>query len=162
MNFFLQGGQDATGCGGYAFGLNATEHAANGLFDDAAVTVWERGSTPEVIWKSKGKHRGMAILSSTYIRTGCNFAVYIIIGGYAYRLCKLPPSGISGVTEKCFQDGHLNFSGPYTWLMVLTNHDEGVTWDIQYKQTALRYSSHSMDLFLESWTILIPFGRFQI
>ena len=28
----------------------------------------------------------------------------------------MPASGISGVTEECFQNGHLNFDGPYTWI----------------------------------------------
>ena len=35
------------------------EHAADGLFDDAAVTTWNRGSTAEVIWASGANHRGM-------------------------------------------------------------------------------------------------------
>ena len=45
-------------CGAYAFGNYTTDHAAAGLFDDAAVTVWYRGSTAEVIWKTGAKHRG--------------------------------------------------------------------------------------------------------
>lgn len=28
----------------------------------------------------------------------------------------MPAAGISGVTEQCFQNGHLNFDGPYTWV----------------------------------------------
>ena len=35
-----------------------TEHAANGVYDGAAVTTWERGSSAAVIWKADGKHRG--------------------------------------------------------------------------------------------------------
>jgi len=35
------------------------EHAADGLFDNAAVTKWERGKAAEVLWKSGAKHRGM-------------------------------------------------------------------------------------------------------
>ena len=34
------------------------EHAADGLFDNAAVTEWERGKAAEVLWKSGAKHRG--------------------------------------------------------------------------------------------------------
>ena len=37
-------------------------------------------------------------------------------GGYAYRLCKVPAGGISKVTEQCFRDGHLSFSGKNTWI----------------------------------------------
>ena len=33
-------------------------------------------------------------------------------GGYSYRLCKIPPEGRSGLTEECFQQGHLAFAGP--------------------------------------------------
>ena len=46
------------GCGGYTGGSNATDHANQGLFDDAAVTVWTRGENAEVIWKSKYRHEG--------------------------------------------------------------------------------------------------------
>ena len=41
------------------------------------------------------------------------------LGGYAYRLCKVGGSGIAGVTEECFQKGHLKFEGPDNWLMFL-------------------------------------------
>ena len=34
------------------------EHAAEGLFDAAAVTTWNRGGTAEVIWASGANHRG--------------------------------------------------------------------------------------------------------
>ena len=30
-------------------------------------------------------------------------------------------SGIAGVTEECFQEGHLKFDGPYTWLLLLSS-----------------------------------------
>lgn len=39
-----------------------TEHAANGIYDGAAITLWERGSSAAVIWKSGAKHRGRPIL----------------------------------------------------------------------------------------------------
>jgi len=81
-------------CGGFSQGKSAMEHADDGLFNDAAVTRWRRGKTAEVLWKSGAKHGG----------------------GYAYRLCKVPSTGISGVTEQCFQNGHLRFDGRYTWV----------------------------------------------
>ena len=48
-------------CGGYAYGKNATEHASQGLFDDAAITVWRRGESVEVIWLSHVRHRGKTL-----------------------------------------------------------------------------------------------------
>jgi len=99
-------------CSGYTRGLNVTEHAANGIYDGAAITLWERGSSAAVIWKSGAKHRG----------------------GYAYRLCKLGKDGYAGLTEECFQDGHLKFDGEYNWLQVLSG-DEVVT---TIRQTAIR------------------------
>ena len=38
------------------------DHAADGLFDDAAVTRWRRGGTATVIWKSGARHRGRKII----------------------------------------------------------------------------------------------------
>ena len=37
------------------------------------------------------------------------------MGGYAWRLCRIPKEGISGLTEECFQNGHLSFNGA-RWL----------------------------------------------
>ena len=51
-----------------------------------------RGSTQEVAWLMDANHGG----------------------GYSYRLCKIPPEGRSGLTEECFQQGHLSFAGPGT------------------------------------------------
>ena len=45
-------------CGGFIKGRDATVYAGNGLYDDAAITIWTRGSTAEVIWKTQAKHRG--------------------------------------------------------------------------------------------------------
>ena len=39
-------------------GKNATQYAENGKFDNAAITVWNRGSNADVIWKTQAKHRG--------------------------------------------------------------------------------------------------------
>ena len=36
-------------CAGYSGGKSAIDHAADGLFDDAAVTKWRRGSAAEVV-----------------------------------------------------------------------------------------------------------------
>jgi len=77
------------------------EHAAEGLFDNAFVTTWKRGETADVYWASGGRHRG----------------------GFAYRLCKVGNGGISKVTEKCFQDGHMDFVGSTTWIQDLKNKD---------------------------------------
>ena len=54
-------------CGGYEGGKPAIEYWAEGLFNNAPVTEWKRGSTPQVYWKQAAEHRG----------------------GYAYRLCKV-------------------------------------------------------------------------
>jgi len=82
------------GCGGFVGGKSAMEHAAEGLFVNAPVTTWTRGSNQEVYWASNVGHQG----------------------GYAYRLCKLPYAGaIDKVTEQCFQNGHLKFAGDKTW-----------------------------------------------
>jgi len=50
--------QKVDNCGGYAYGKSAMDHAAEGLFNGAAVTTWNRGSTAEVIWSSNANHRG--------------------------------------------------------------------------------------------------------
>ena len=52
------------GCGGFTFGKSAMEHAEDGLFDNAAVTKWDRGKAAEVLWKSGAKHQGVSRFSS--------------------------------------------------------------------------------------------------
>ena len=53
-----------------------TEHAANGVYDGAAITTWERGSSAAVIWKADGKHRGTsADASLTEIMRNAYYAV---------------------------------------------------------------------------------------
>ena len=59
---------------------------------------------------------------------------FISIGGYAYRLCKLGEAGYAGLTEECFQEGHLKFYGEYNWLQVLSKDDIVTT----IRQTAIR------------------------
>ena len=39
------------------------------------------------------------------------------LGGYIYRLCKLPDEGIEGLTEECFQEGSLKFEGGKVWFV---------------------------------------------
>jgi len=89
------------GCGGYPGGYSAMKHASEGLFDNAFVTQWNRGESAAVYWASGARHRG----------------------GYSYRLCKVPAGGIAKVTEKCFQDGHLDFVGDKTWIQDLKDTD---------------------------------------
>ena len=45
------------------------------------------------------------------------------VGGYSYRLCKLPSGGISELTEECFQQNHLDFVGDHQWV-VMDNEPE--------------------------------------
>ena len=42
------------------------------------------------------------------------------------RLCKVGGDGIAGVTEECFQQGHLNFVQPNTWLLYLKDGDNDI------------------------------------
>lgn len=80
---------DATGfdCpgGGYGFGPDALDID----FKEVITTEWKIGSVVEAAWAIQANHGG----------------------GYAYRLCKMPKEGIKGLTEKCFNEGHLNFVG---------------------------------------------------
>ena len=60
-------------------------------------------------------------------------------GGYAYRLCKVPPGGISQVTEQCFRNGHLSFSGEDTWFWSKRRDDSTTfTGDSWTRQRAAR------------------------
>jgi len=82
-------GQDCEG-GGWSYGPRAEDTE----FEDIPITVWERGSAQEVAWLMDANHGG----------------------GYSYRLCKIPAEGRSGLTEECFQQGHLAFAGPESWI----------------------------------------------
>ena len=88
-------------CGGYEGGKPAIEHFGNGLFDNAPVTEWIRGEPAEVYWLQQADHRG----------------------GYAYRLCKVPEEGVIGITEACFQEGHLDFYGNTSWIYYRATKD---------------------------------------
>ena len=59
-------------------------------------------------------------------------------GGYAYRLCKVPSEGVIGITEECFQNGHLEFYGPNTWIMYVEN--ENSAGEISVQRNATRTS----------------------
>ena len=59
-------------------------------------------------------------------------------GGYAYRLCKVPAGGISQVTEQCFRDGHLSFSGDDTWIWEKTGKSRSFTGADWSRQRAAR------------------------
>ena len=54
----------------------------------------------------------------------------------------MPAGGISKVTEKCFQNGHLEFDGLYTWV---TNKDRGAPFD---REIAIR----TIDVNGNQWT----------
>ena len=77
-------------CGAYAFGRNAEEYQ----WPNAPTTEWIAGSSQEVTWYASANH----------------------LGGYIYRLCKLPEGGPPGLTEECFQEGSLKFSGDKVWF----------------------------------------------
>merc|ERR1719512_5843 len=87
-------GGTPTSCGGYTGGKSALEHYSDGLFGEPASTVWTRGKAEPVYWTTGAGHKG----------------------GYAYRLCKIPPGGVSQITEECFNQGHLDFAGDSTWI----------------------------------------------
>ena len=62
--------------------------------------------------------------------------IMVYLGGYAYRLCKVPTGGISKVTEQCFRDGHLSFAGDDTWIFKRESRRvTGLQWR---KQRAVR------------------------
>jgi len=84
-------GTDCPG-GGAGFGPDAREYVAT-HDAQAQTTTWEAGSVQDVMWNIKANHGG----------------------GYAYRLCMVPDEGVTGVTETCFQQGHLDFFGDKSW-----------------------------------------------
>jgi len=82
------------GCGGYTGGKPAFEHYEDGLFGETFTTTWTRGNPEAVYWTDMAAHAG----------------------GYAYRLCKIPPGGVTQITEECFNEGHLSFAGNNNWI----------------------------------------------
>ena len=66
------------------------DHYADGLFDNAPTTTWTRGKAEPVYWTTGAGHEG----------------------GYAYRLCKIPPGGVTQITEECFNQGKYHGRDP--------------------------------------------------
>ena len=87
----LGGYYESFGCGSFAYGGLAHQYD----WPHAPITKWKAGSIEEVAqWQTLGRHAG----------------------GYSYRLCKIPAEGISGLTEECFQNGHLDFIDDKQWV----------------------------------------------
>ena len=68
--------QSAGSCGAFLGGQNTTDYAVDGYFDDAAVTVWNRGTNAEVIWKvaqseTAGHHKGGFFFSNKLLLSQC-------------------------------------------------------------------------------------------
>ena len=94
-----EGPAQAFGCGGFAYGGLAHQYD----WPNAPVTTWKAGSIEDVgLWFPFANHGG----------------------GYSYRLCKTPEEGISGLTEECFQNGYLEFSGDTQWMYFGTSYIE--------------------------------------
>ena len=104
-------------------------------------------------------------LDSTHIRSACVLFAYILrnwtplgqteinglnffIGGFAYRLCKLGKEGFCGITEECFQEGHLKFDGPDSWLQLLSKDTVVAT----IRQTAIRVTQGTTPAEGSEWT----------
>ena len=78
--------------GGYAFGIKAEETK---FVHKIYTTEWKLGDVVEVAWGILVNHGG----------------------GYSYRLCRLSEeTGRKGVTEECFQQTPLKFSGEKQWI----------------------------------------------
>lgn len=92
------GGIQGGGCGGYVGGKPALTHYKEGFFGNPHVTTWKRGVPADVYWTSHAHHRG----------------------GYAFRLCKVENGEVWKVTEECFNNGHLKFSGMYIDIVYYT------------------------------------------
>jgi len=83
------GGKDCPG-GGFGYGPDAI----NESYPYSKTTTWKAGSVVEAAWGIIANHGG----------------------GYSYRLCKVPNQGHAGLTEDCFQKGHLDFYGDSSWV----------------------------------------------
>merc|ERR1712045_370534 len=66
-------------------------------FPQTITTEWEIGSEQEVVWTTRGSHKG----------------------GYTYRLCKMPKKGRAAITEKCFTKNVLEFATNFTMIKSL-------------------------------------------
>lgn len=78
-------------CPGGGFGYGPA--AENVSFPGAQTTVWRAGGVEKVGWGITANHGG----------------------GYSYRLCRAPAAG-EALTEECFQQTVLRFSGDTQWV----------------------------------------------
>ena len=82
------------GNGGWPGGPLAEDYFMSPGFPDMVTTEWKAGSVEEAGHWMAANHGG----------------------GYSYRLCKVPEEGMKGLTEECFQQGHLEFFGDKQWI----------------------------------------------
>jgi len=80
--------------GGWSYGPLAEQFYIEPGFPDVVTTEWKIGSTVEAAWATVANHGG----------------------GYSYRICKVPEEGMAGLTEECFQQTPLDFSGDVQWV----------------------------------------------
>merc|ERR1719221_1356965 len=86
-------------------------------FPQMITTEWEIGSEQEVVWTTRGSHKG----------------------GYTYRLCKMPKKGRTGITEKCFTKNVLEFATNFTMIKSLAALEDG--WE-RFEQNDLREGTY--------------------
>merc|ERR1712141_795888 len=72
-------------------------------FPQMITTEWQIGSIQDVVWTSKGGHRG----------------------GYTYRLCKMPEGGRTAITEECFTKNVLEFATSFTMIKPMNKNGKG-------------------------------------
>ena len=70
-------------------------------------------------------------------------------------MCKVGGAGIAGVTEECFQEGHLKFDGQDTWLLLLSK-TRAVEVLATIKQTAHRTTKGTTPQGSEWATFVVP------
>ena len=100
---------DMYNCGSFAFGMPAEQYS----WPNAPTTEWKAGSVEDVAWYMNGNHAG----------------------GYSYRICKTPEGGISDLTEKCFQNSHLEFVGDKQWVEYEKDKRTGLKTEMDAKRT---------------------------
>ena len=56
-------------------------------------------------------------------------------GGYSYRLCKMPESGLIDLSEECFQKNQLDFLGDYQWTIYANpGHEDDPREEVKAKR----------------------------
>ena len=83
-----------SGQGGIPNGPLAEDYYMSPGFPHVVTTEWRAGSVVEASQLLSVNHGG----------------------GYSYRLCQVPKEGMKGLTEECFQEGHLEFFGDKQWI----------------------------------------------